>query len=65
MFPAESVHAQTSVLANAIQARSAVLAREDCAVIRVGETVPALVALGAVADVRAVRVLTGGAVAAR
>ena len=65
MFAAKSVGTETRVLADAVQAGASVLTRIDGAVVGVGQTVAALVALGAEALVGPVGVAAGGAVAAR
>lgn len=64
MLAAETVDAQASVLSDAVQTSTAVLAGVGGAVVRVGQAVAAFVALGTEADVRAVGVLAGSAIAA-
>jgi hypothetical protein len=65
MFATKSIDAETRVLADAIQASSAVLAGKCSTIVRVGQAIAAFVAFGAKTNVRSVGILTCGSVTTR
>ena len=65
VFPAETIHAEAGVVADAVQASATVLTGEGGAVVGVDDTVTTFVSLCAKALIRAVGVSASGAVSAR
>jgi len=65
VLSAETVDAEAGVLSDPVQTSSSILTRVGGAVVGVGQAISTFVTFSAEASVRAVGILTGGAIAAR